>query len=126
MAHRGLTLPAWPASSNTTVFVILLIGVLALTLRLIFVNEIIFQNTAEKISGRSTRTVLAIFTSPITWCTRVAMHYQSLSPENGRLSALPATLPFAPFLNGSGWRRQGSCSLKLLLALVFPSLQTSL
>jgi 4-amino-4-deoxy-L-arabinose transferase-like glycosyltransferase len=49
MTHRGLPLPAWPASGNTTLFVILLIGVLALTVRLIFVSEVIFQNTSQGI-----------------------------------------------------------------------------
>jgi 4-amino-4-deoxy-L-arabinose transferase-like glycosyltransferase len=51
MAHRGLAPPTWPAAGKSILFVILLIGGLALTVRLIFVSEVIFQNTSQEIQS---------------------------------------------------------------------------
>jgi hypothetical protein len=51
MAHRGLAPPTWPAAGKTIVLIILLIGGLALTVRLIFVSEVIFQNTSQEIQS---------------------------------------------------------------------------
>ena len=48
------------------------------------------------------------------------MHYRSLGPETWRLRALPATPPFAPFLNGSGCRRPGILFAQALIGTSIP------